>query len=99
MDDPLLPAEEEEAAVKEALGDNPRAQELRDLRLVLEQRLQTLLLDYRNSVDADEKRALQSQITELKRQIRVLKQEEAISEFVERSVRVSARRAALEEML
>ncbi|HLI49924.1 MAG TPA: hypothetical protein VKV18_14735 [Chthonomonas sp.] len=99
MNDRLLPEEEEEQAVEQALGDNPRATELQELRHVLEERLKALQADLVATHEPEQRRALQAQVNELKRQIRVLKQEEAISDFVERSVRVSARRAALEEML
>ncbi len=93
MDDrnPLLRDEEE--LVDDALGENLRAREWRLLRSALEQRLQhyrALELTEENERRRAEYRA---KIGELKKQVSALRQEEAISGFVEATARAVVQRA------
>ena len=79
--------QETEEIIGEALGDSPRAVELRAMRQALADRLAAL-----QSESMGDKGAA-SQIAALKRQIEALRREEAVSQFVEDSVRYSLAKA------
>lgn len=88
---------EEDQAIAEVLGDNPRAQELKTMRGALEQRRNGIRRDREQSQDKAEQTRLQAKIQELDRQIAALKQEESITRFVESSVRVTLHQSAGDE--
>jgi hypothetical protein len=75
----------DENAVRDFLGERPGAGQLAEWRVTLQQRLQ--------SMEADQKKAptpaLEAKIAQLKRQITALAEEEAVTQFVEDSVRVT----------
>lgn len=75
-------------AVRDFLGDNATAAELREMREALEDRLRRL----RAAAEADPatREELRLKIDQVEKQIRVLAEEEAISGFVEETVRASA---------
>jgi hypothetical protein len=77
----------EEEAVRDFLGDRPGADELTEWRSTLEARLKSLEAE-RDKGGAPEPRLVQK-IAQLKKQIAALRQEEAITEFVEDSVRAT----------
>lgn len=84
---------EEEQAIVEVLGENPRAQELHAMRIALEQRRDGTRRDRDRTTDKAEQTRLQAKVQELTRQIEALRQEEGITQFVENSVRVTLHKA------
>ena len=87
----------EEQAIAEVLGENPRAQELREMRIALEQRRDGMRRERERAQDRAEQTRLQAKIQELDKQIAALRQEEGITQFVESSVRVTLHQSAGEE--
>ncbi len=75
----------EQQAIREFLGDQPEAEEWRTWRSMLERRIAGLRREYERTEDPQ----LLIRIEELGRSVRVLAKEEAITEFVEDSVRVT----------
>lgn len=88
---------EEEQAIREVLGENPRAQELQEMRIALEQRRDGMQRDKARTQNLAEQTRLQAKIQELDRQVKVLRQEEGITQFVENSVRVTLHKAGGDE--
>jgi hypothetical protein len=88
---------EEEQAIAEVLGENPRAQELHLMRTTLEQRRDGMQRERERTKDPAEQTRLQAKIQELDKQIKVLRQEEGITQFVENSVRVTLHQASGDE--
>ena len=78
----------EERAIKEFLGERPGAEELEDWRRTLEQRLESLEAELKKT-GAGAAPVLQNKIAQLRRQIAALAEEEAVTRFVEDSVRVT----------
>jgi hypothetical protein len=86
----------EEEAIRQFLGDRPEAEQLREWRETLEHRLEALEKD-RQRASADVAPAMDAKITQLKRQIAALLEEEAITQFVQDSVRVTLAMGAASE--
>ena len=87
----------EDEAIRQFRGERPGTSELREWRTTLERRLQAFERDRKKATPGTA--ALDSKIAQLKRQIAALREEEAITEFVEDSVRVTlAMGAAAEEI-
>lgn len=81
---------EEEEIVESFFGENARASELREFKETLQTRLQIVTAEYNAMPDLDGGRAaLERKIRELKEQVSVLAEEEAVSSFVEDSVRAT----------
>lgn len=80
---------DEEEVIDEFLGENPRARELRLMRAALEQRREAFQRERERTKNEREHANLTSRISELDRQIAVLRQEEEITGFVETSVRLT----------
>ena len=79
-------------AIDEALGENPREEELAQMIAALEVRRETFEREL-NSADSEESRKpWRAKIKEVEKQIEALRNDQAISGFVERSVRASATR-------
>lgn len=74
-------------AVRDFLGDRPGAEELTEWRKTLEDRLKKLEAERDKGDKASS--GLTNKIAQLKKQIAALRQEEAITQFVEDSVRVT----------
>jgi hypothetical protein len=74
---------EDEEIVASFFGETSRARELRELKETLQERLKVLLADGSGS---------EKKIQELRGQISVLAEEEAVSGFVEESVRATLAR-------
>ena len=86
-DDGLL---DEEQILDEFMGENPRARELRLMRMALEQRRSGFKRERARSPEREQP-AFAAKISELDRQIAAIRQEEEITNFVEGSVRVTLR--------
>lgn len=78
----------EEQAIEQFLGEQPRAEEWARLRRTLEERLQRVTRD-RETAPPEQHALLDARLKALRAQIAVLEQEELITQFVEDSVRVT----------
>lgn len=87
----------DEEVIDEFLGENPRARELRLMRAALQQRMAVFQKERDKTQDEREKTTLSNKIRDLEKQIEALRREEAITEFVENSVRVTLTKSALDE--
>ncbi len=88
---------DEDELIDEVLGENPRASQLRLMRAALSERRTAFLEELERTEDDSERARLGARIRTLEKQIDALRQEEGITEFVENSVRVTARKAAIDE--
>ena len=88
----MKPFDPLDEAIEEALGENPRAAELAELIAALYARRETFERELRASADEETRKHWDSRIEEVDKQIEVLRGDQAISGFVERSVRASATR-------
>jgi hypothetical protein len=79
---------EEEQAIEQFLGDQPRAEEWARLRRTLAERLQRLT-EERDALPADQRASLDGRLKALREQVAALEREELITRFVEDSVRVT----------
>jgi hypothetical protein len=77
----------QDEAIKDFLGDRPQSGQLKDWRVTLEERLAGLQQELTERGDGAGRLGLK--IEQLKRQIAALREEEAVTEFVEDSVRVT----------
>jgi phage shock protein A len=84
-----------EEAVREFMGDRPGADELTEWRATLEDRLKKLEAERDKGDKASS--SLTNKISQLKKQIAALRQEEAITQFVEDSVRATLRMGSVAE--
>ncbi len=85
---------DEEQVVDDVMGENPRARDLRLMRAALEQRRDHFRREQTRLDAANPEQAkLKTKLAELERQIAAIHQEEAISAFVESSVRVTLNNA------
>jgi predicted nucleic acid-binding Zn-ribbon protein len=84
-----------EAIIEEFLGDEPRAEMWRNLRQALQDRLRDAVAARDEIPEGHPRRAeVEARIEELRDQVAALAQEEAITQFVEDSVRASLNRPA-----
>lgn len=79
---------DEQQAIQQFLGDRPDTSQLREWRSTLEDRLKALKAE-RGKVTGDAADKLASRIAQLEKQVAALTEEEAITQFVEDSVRVT----------
>lgn len=77
-----------EAALGEALGEDPRANELRSMAQVLAARLQAFKNEFDETTDAARREKLKKEMLKMRAQILVLSEEADITQFVEDSVRL-----------
>ena len=88
---------DEAEAIRDFLGERPDSDQLKNWRGALEDRLSALEAEQMRAGDADP--GLRSKIQTLKRQIAALQEEQAITEFVEDSVRVTLAMGTVAEQL
>ena len=86
--EPEEPDKLTEAALGEALGEEPRSDELRSMAQVLAQRLQAFKNEFDETTDAARREKLKKDMIKLRAQILVLAEEADITQFVEDSVRL-----------
>jgi len=89
-------SDEVEDAIDEVLQGKPRASELAEMVAALEVRRETFLRERDAASDAAGRKEWTARLREVDRQIDLLRQEQAITEFVENSVRVTANRPRLD---
>ena len=87
-----------EQAIDDILGENPRSRELRLMRFALEQRRHAFAKDRLQAKTDKDRAGLAAKVSELEKQIAALKQEEAITTFVEDSVRVTIHKPTPEDL-
>ncbi len=88
---------DEEQIIEQVLGENPRARDMRLMRMTLEDRRNGMRREHDRTSDGADKARLTAKIVELEKQIAVLRQEEEITQFVESSVRVTLHQSAVDE--
>ena len=88
-DDEIKRIAEYEAALDDALGDTPRASELRKLRDALQRRQQMIAADFDVADDAKEREVLRARLHEIDEQVSVLDEEARINKFVEDTITFS----------
>lgn len=86
-----------ERAVDEALAGDPRADELAEMIAALEVRRATLMRERDAAATEAARKEWMARIREAEKQIALLRQEQAITQFVERSVRAAATRPRVDE--
>lgn len=79
---------EEEQAIEQFLGDQPRSEEWARLRQTLLERLRRVTQE-RDRLPPDQRGALDARLQSMREQIAVLEREELVTRFVEDSVRVT----------
>ena len=87
----------EDDVIQDVLGENPRASQLRLMRSALEERRSTYRAQLEHGGSEQEIARIKSKLKPLDKQIDALRQEEAITEFVETSVKVTLTKSALED--
>lgn len=93
----MLYEDEIERAIDEVLAGRPRSHDLAEMIAALQIRRDSFLRE-RDAAPSDEHRKeWDRRLREVEQQIAILRQEQAITEFVEDSVRVTVTRANLED--
>ena len=78
----------EEDVIRDFLGERPEAAQLRDWRETLEYRLRSLESELTKATP-EQRPAIENRLQPLRKQITALRQEEAVTTFVEDSVRAT----------
>ena len=81
-----------EQAIEEILEGKPRAEELAEMIAALEERRATFQREHDDATDEARRKERAARLKEVDKQIALLREEQAITDFVERSVRVAANR-------
>jgi hypothetical protein len=87
--------DETDEAIEDVLEGKPRAEELAEMVAALRVRRETFERERASAKDEAGRRDWAARIREVDRQIELLRQEQAITEFVENSVRVTVNRPRL----
>ena len=88
--------DETQDAIDQALEGGPRANELAEMVAALEVRRETFARERDTATDDAGRKEWSQRVREVDKQIKVLRQEMAITEFVEKSVRVTVNRPRLD---
>ena len=88
--------EETNEAIDQVLGGDPRADQLAEMIAALEVRRDTFARERESAQNADERKEWAKRMREVEKQIDILRQEMAITDFVEKSVRVTVNRPRLD---
>jgi hypothetical protein len=83
--------DDEEQAIEEFMGENPRAEEWTALRQSLKDRLKALKSERATATVPEAIRALDKRIAIVAEQVAALETEEVVARFVEESVRATLR--------
>ena len=95
--DEELPNEDD--VIESVLGENPRAVELQSMIKALETMKGAILREAHRSVSPNERIKLEARLAEIQMQLKTLRDEEAITSFVENSVRITISRPATAHQL
>jgi hypothetical protein len=95
MDDNHM-ADDLQTALEEALENNPRSDELKEMIRALKRKRKGYLLDL-STAEEERKSSLKAAISDMDRQIHVLKEELAITQFVEYEVKSAVLKAQADE--
>jgi hypothetical protein len=79
---------QEEQAIEQFLGDQPRSEEWARMRQTLLERLRRVT-EERDALPSEQRAGLDARIRSMREQIAVLEREELVTRFVEDSVRVT----------
>ena len=90
-----MASEEEEKIIEEFMGNDGRAQQWRAMRESLQDRLKALRAERASTALPDAIASLDRRIAQIVEQVRVLETEEAVSQFVEDSVRATLRSSVM----
>jgi hypothetical protein len=93
------PKNHTEEAIEEFLEDSPRAAELAAMIAALEVRRETFKREFKAAPDEARKKEWTAKLREVDKQIKVLREELAITGFVEDSIRVTVNRSRIDELL
>jgi hypothetical protein len=85
---------QEQDVIRDFLGDRPEAAQLRDWRETLERRLHAMEAEL-STLSPEKRAALESRLPPLRKQIAALREEEAVTTFVEDSVRATLAMGAI----
>lgn len=90
---------DDEAVIQQFIGERPRAEQISEWIAVLGQRLRRLEQEMRETAGRGESppATLRAKVERLKQQVAALREEQAITEFVEDSVRVTLAMGAVVE--
>ncbi len=88
----IQPPPRDEEVIEEFFEETPRASELRQMRQALQERRLLLRNDFNTSTNQKYRTGLQSKLKELTIQIAAVREEEAISGFVEGTIRATLSR-------
>jgi hypothetical protein len=87
---------DEDQTIRDFLGDRPDSTQLQDWRETLEARLKKLVEEQQKGLSGAAA-GMETKIVQLRRQVEALREEEAITRFVEDSVRVTLAMGAATE--
>jgi hypothetical protein len=90
-------SDEVEQAIDEVLQGKPRASELEAMIAALEMRRDTFQRERDSAENADDRKGWEVRLRETESQIATLREELAITEFVENSVRVTINKPSLDD--
>ena len=93
------PKDHTEEAIEEFLEDKPRAAELAEMVAALEVRRETFKRELKAAPDEGRKKEWTAKIREVDKQIKILREEQAITGFVENTIKVTVNRSRIDEML
>jgi hypothetical protein len=91
-------SDEVEQAIEEVLQGKPRARELEMMISALEIRRNTFQRERDSAEDPEDRKGWESKLQETESQIATLREELAITEFVENSVRVTINKPSLDDL-
>lgn len=86
---------DEDKAIESVLGDNPRADHLAELITALASRKRAVLREAEKTISANERIRLEAKLAEMAMQLKALREEQAITTFVENSVRVTINKPSM----
>lgn len=88
--------EEEEQVIEEFLEGKPRAAELAEMAEALEVRRQNFERERSAAKEEARRKEWSARVKEVEEQIRVLREEQAITDFVENSIRATVNRPQID---
>ena len=90
------PRNEADEAIEDFMGEDPRADELAEMISALEQRRETFSRERDSAGAPDSRKQWTARIRAVDEQIRILREEQTITGFVERSIRAAVNRPRID---